>query len=70
MTALPTATRLRSLEGRRVSLALAGGARIDDCQLVSAGGPSTSTVWVFASGADAFVPLSDVLDVWEAGRPG
>lgn len=67
MSALATASRLRSLEGRHVSLALAGGARIDDCQLISAGRPGTSTVWVFASGADTFVPMADVLDVWEPG---
>ncbi len=68
MTALPTASRLRSLEGRYVSLALSGGARIDDCQLISAGRPGTSTVWVFAGGSDTFVPVADVLDVWEPGR--
>jgi hypothetical protein len=68
MRALSTASRLRSFEGRHVCLALAGGARIDDCQLISAGRPRTSTVWVFAGGADTFVPLSDVLDVWESAR--
>ncbi len=66
--AMPTASTLRSLEGRRVSLALAGGARIDDCQLISAGRPGTSTVWVFAAGADTFVPMAEVLDVWEPAR--
>ncbi|HEY3240032.1 MAG TPA: hypothetical protein VGL92_10745 [Acidimicrobiia bacterium] len=68
MTALPTASRLRAYEGRHVCLALTGGARIDDCQLISAGRPGTSTVWVFTSGADTFVPLADVLDVWEPAR--
>jgi hypothetical protein len=68
MTALPTASRLRAYEGRLVCLALTGGARIDDCQLISAGRPGTSTVWVFTSGADTFVPLADVLDVWEPAR--
>ena len=69
MPALPTASRLRSFEGRQVCLALTGGTRIDDCQLISAGRSGASTVWIFAGGADAFVPLSDVLDVWEpAGR--
>ena len=47
---------------------LAGGNRIDDCQLISAGRPGTSTVWVFTAGSDTFVPTADVLDVWEAGR--
>jgi hypothetical protein len=63
-----TASRLRSYEGRQVCLALTGGSRIDDCQLISAGRPGTPTVWVFASGADTFVPLSDILDVWEPAR--
>jgi hypothetical protein len=68
MTSRPTASRLRTYEGRQVCLALAGGTRIDDCQLISAGRPGTSTVWVFSSGADTFVPLADVLDVWEPAR--
>ena len=59
-------TKLRSLEGRRVSLALTDGSRIDDCQLVSAGRPRTSTVWLFTNGTDSFVPLSGIIDVWEA----
>ncbi|MGH9040313.1 MAG: hypothetical protein ACRDZ3_08780 [Acidimicrobiia bacterium] len=68
MSAFHTTSRLRSLEGRHVSLALAGGARIDHCQLISAGRPGTATVWVFTGGADTFVPVSDVLDVWEPVR--
>lgn len=55
-------SELRSLEGRQVSVALADGSRIDDCQLVSAG---VQTLWVFCNGADTFVPLPDVLEVWE-----
>jgi hypothetical protein len=65
MTTLTTASQLRAYEGRHVCLALAGGARIDDCQLISAGRPGASTVWVVVSGADTFLPLADVLDVWE-----
>jgi hypothetical protein len=57
---------LRSLEGRRVGLALRGGDRIDDGQLVSAGRGPVKTLWIFADGADTFVPLDDVLDLWEA----
>jgi hypothetical protein len=59
------ATRLKGLEGRRVSLALADGSRIDDGQLISAGRRGLDTVWVFVNGADTFLPLMDVLDVWE-----
>jgi hypothetical protein len=59
---------LRHLEGRQICLALAGGTRIDDCQLVSAGRPRTETIWVFSAGKDAFLPLQAVVDFWEA-RP-
>lgn len=58
------------LEGRRVSLALRDGSRIDDCQLVSAGRATTETLWLFTNGADVFVSLDDVLDVWEAALVG
>lgn len=58
---------LHSLEGSQVSVALRGGGRIDDCQLVSAGRSSTRTVWLFSNGADLFIELDDVIDVWEAG---
>ena len=57
--------QLMSLEGRRVSLALRDGSRIDDAQLVSSGRGDVRTVWVFTNGMDAFVPLCDVVDVWE-----
>lgn len=58
---------LRQWEGRQVSLALADGSRIDDCQLVSAGRSAAPTLWLFANGADVFVALGDVISVWEAG---
>jgi hypothetical protein len=60
-----TMSELRSLEGRQVSVALADGTRIDDCQLVSAGRPGVQTLWVFCNGMDTFVPLPDVIEVWE-----
>src|SRR5205823_13246994 len=41
---------LRKLEGRRVSLALVGGSRIDDCELMSAASGCRS-VWIFRNGA-------------------
>ena len=56
---------LRKWEGRQVSLALADGSRIDDCQLVSAGRYGARTVWLYTNGADLFVPLGDVTAVWE-----
>ncbi|MGH9035420.1 MAG: hypothetical protein ACRD0O_06620 [Acidimicrobiia bacterium] len=57
---------LQVLEGQQVSVALRNGSRIDDCQLVSAGRATTSTLWLFTNGADLFVSLGDVIDVWEA----
>jgi len=65
-----TATQLgglRRLEGRRVSLALVGGRRIDDCELMSAASGCRS-VWIFCNGDDEFVSTADVLDYWES-RP-
>jgi hypothetical protein len=57
--------QLRALQGRRVSLALAAGGRIDDAQLISGGRPGLRTVWVFANGSDIFLPLGDIVAVWE-----
>ncbi len=54
---------MRRLEGRVVHLALADGSRYDEVSLVSAG---RRTIWVFFNGEDAFVPASQVIDVWEA----
>jgi hypothetical protein len=56
---------LRKLEGRQVSVALADGSRIDDAALVSAGRGATSTLWIYANCGDAFVPVSQVVDIWE-----
>lgn len=58
---------VRALEGRQVSIALADGSRIDDCQLISAGRPGAPTLWLYDNGADRFVPLADVRDIWETG---
>ena len=58
------AAKMKRFEGQRVSVALADGSRIDDCQLVSAGRHRTRNVWLFANGADRFVPMSGILDVW------
>ena len=57
--------RLTSFEGRWASVALDDGTRIDDCQLVTAGRHGTRTAWIFANGADRFVPLHRITDVWE-----
>lgn len=62
--------KLKTLEGHRVSVALKSGSRIDDCQLVSGGRRGTGTVWLFANGADLFVSLSAIVDIWEAPLVG
>jgi hypothetical protein len=58
--------RLRTLEGHRVGVAVRDGQRLDDCELVSAVRGRASTVWLFADGTDTFVPVADVIEVWEA----
>ena len=61
--------QLRSLEGRRVSLALRGGTRLDDCQLVSVARRGVESVWLYFNGDDVFVPLPQVADLWEVTDP-
>jgi hypothetical protein len=55
---------LRSYEGRRVSLALADGSRLDDCLLVSVGRGNAESAWLAAADHDLFVPWHEVLEVW------
>ena len=62
--------KLRSLEGRRVSVALGDGSRIDDSQLVSAGRHQLGTLWLFTNGADVFMRIDDVVEVWEVVPTG
>ena len=54
------------LEGRRVSVSLRDGSRLDDCELVSAGRGPAPTLWLFVNGGDIFVPVAEVPDAWEA----
>ena len=63
------ARRLTPVEGRHVSVALSDGSRIDDCQLVSAGRHHARSLWLFTGGQDTFVPLDDVVDLWEYRPP-
>ena len=60
------ALQLKSLEGRQVGVARRDGSRIDDAHLVSSGRGNGRTLWVFTNGFDAFLRLSDAVDVWEA----
>jgi hypothetical protein len=56
---------LRHLEGRRVTLVLDDGSRILDAQLISAGRPGLSSVWVLIDGTDNFIPVLAVTEVQE-----
>ena len=58
-------TKLRSIEGRQVSITLRDGTRIDDCNLVSSGRNRLDNLWVFVNGADVFVPRADVVEIWQ-----
>ena len=58
------------LESRQVCLALDGGERIDNCQLVSTGRRGVDTLWIFTNGSDRFIPLAQVVDLWEAAPTG
>ena len=58
---------MRALQGHRVTLALRDGTRIDDAQLVSVGSRGARNLWLFENGADTFVPLEDVLELWDEG---
>jgi hypothetical protein len=64
-----SSARLQSLRGRRVGVALRNGARIDDCELVSAGRSSTGTVWLVSNGADVFVRREELIAIWEVTSP-
>lgn len=65
MTVERVTSLIGHLEGRRVSVALADGSRLDDCELVSAG-HGAATLWLFVNGNDVFVPVDAVTDAWEA----
>jgi len=56
---------LRHLEGRRVGLVLNDGTRIIDAQLISAGRPGLTSVWILVDGSDSFIPVMTVTEVWE-----
>jgi hypothetical protein len=55
--------KLQELEGCTVHISMADGSRLDEVSLVSA---RRSTVWIFANGEDTFLPVDQVIDVWEA----
>lgn len=57
---------LRTFQGAHVSLALTDGSRIDDCRLMSVG---RGDLWVVSNGADLFIPVDLVAEVWESCGP-
>lgn len=65
MTTTRDPSPLGALEGRQVSVALDDGSRIDDCQLVSFGRHNVATIWLVSDGADVFVAVDRVVDIWE-----
>jgi hypothetical protein len=60
---------LKGLLGRKVSLALADGTRIDGCQLASFAGCDGGEFLVFSNGTDLFVSRDNVTDAGEAPTP-
>ena len=58
--------QLKMFEGRHVNISLRNGCRIDNCQLVSSGRTYVPHLWLYANGADTFVPLDEVVDMWAA----
>jgi hypothetical protein len=60
-----TLRSFRQLEGHHVSVALADGTRLDDCELVSAGRGAAASIWLHDGLDDRIVEAADILDVWE-----
>lgn len=60
-----TLRSFRHLEGHHVSVALADGTRLDDCELVSAGRGAAASIWLHDGLDDRIVEAADILDVWE-----
>lgn len=56
---------LRSLQGRRVSVALSDRSCIHDGFLLAV---TAGRVWLDTAGTETFVSLADVVDVWETRR--
>jgi hypothetical protein len=59
---------LRHLEGRQVCLVLTDGSRVSDAELISAGRPGLSSVWILIDGTDSFIPVMAVTEVWEISQ--
>lgn len=53
---------LEEREGSVVAVKLVDGTQLEDCELVSAGGPG-STICVRVDGLDVFLPGSRIVDI-------
>jgi hypothetical protein len=62
-------SQFRALEGRQVSVSLHDGSRLDDAQLVSVARRGVESLWLYMNGDDVFVPLPEVVDLWEVSDP-
>ena len=58
-----TLDEVRSLQGRRVSVALTDRSRIDDVVLL--GVVEQERLWLHKEGRDVFLPAREVLELWE-----
>lgn len=59
-------TSLKDLEGRRVSVALVDGSRIDDCCVLVVLPGARGRLWVHSNGRDVLLLAARVREVWEA----
>ncbi len=58
---------VRQLQGHHVGVALADHSRIDDAVL--SGVVADESLWLHSDGTDVFVPLGEILDLWELPPP-
>jgi hypothetical protein len=60
--------KLKELEGKTVGVAIRGGQRIDECELISLPLRGAKKFWLWTGAEDVFLAPDQVLDVWET-RP-
>ena len=62
----PAMAKLKELQGRTVGVAVRGGERIDECQLIAVPVRGAQKFWLWTGAEDVFLAPDQVLDVWEA----